>query len=201
LGISETCCQYKAKLNVEAPSLPDGLRLTNNHCGCNFELCFLHLRNVKGFKWNHKRVYRIYRKLELNLRIEPRHRLVREKLLPLAMPTTINQSWSMDFIHNRLSDGRSIRLFNVIDDCNLEFLGITVDFSLTPERAIRSLDRIIEWRGKPESFRCNNSREYTNAVTLTWAANAPSVSISSSQDRCKRKPTSSDLTKPCVTNG
>ena len=37
-----------------------------------FGLCFLHLRNVKGFGWNHKRVYRIYRELELNMRIKPR---------------------------------------------------------------------------------------------------------------------------------
>ena len=63
---------------------------------CGFGLRYLYLRNVKSFSWNHKRVYRIYRELELNLRIKPRHRLVREKPLPLAVPTQINQTWSMD---------------------------------------------------------------------------------------------------------
>jgi len=71
---------------------------------------------VKRFGWNHKRVYLIYRELELNLCIKPKQRLVREKPKPLAIPETINDSWSMDFMHNQLSDGRSYRLFNVIDD-------------------------------------------------------------------------------------
>ena len=104
--------------------------------------------------------------LELNLRIKPRHRLVREKPLPLAVPSAINQSWSMDFIHDQLADGRSIHLFNVIDDFNRDGLGIKVDFSLPSERVIRSLDRIIEWRRKPESIRCDNGPEYISAVTL-----------------------------------
>jgi putative transposase len=47
-----------------------------------------------------------------------------------------------------------LRLFNVIDDFNREGLGIEVDFSLPFQRAIRSLDRIIEWRGKPDAIRC-----------------------------------------------
>lgn len=76
----------------------------------------------------------------------------------------------MDFMHDRLSDGRSIRLFNVIDDFNREGLGIEVDFSLPSERVIRSLHRIIEWRGKPEAIRCDNGPEYISAVILGWAA-------------------------------
>ena len=123
-----------------------------------FGLCFLYLRNVKGFKWNHKRVYRIYRELELNLRIKPRHRLVREKPLPLAVQVAINRSWSMDFMHDQLSDGRRIRLSNVMDGFNRKGLGIEVDFSLPSERVIRSLDRIIEWRGKPNAMRCDHRR-------------------------------------------
>lgn len=146
------------------------VRLTNNQRNWAFGLCFLYLHNVKGFRWNHKRVYRIYRELELTLMIKPRDRLVREIPLPLAVPTAINQSWSMDFMHDQLADGRNIRLFNVIDDFNREVLGIDVDFSLPSERVIRSLDRIIEWRGKLSAIRCNNGPEFISAVTLTWAA-------------------------------
>lgn len=169
-AISETCYRYQAKLSTENSIVADWLlRLTNNQRNWGFGLCFLYLRNVKGFKWNHKRVYRIYRELELNLRIKPRKRLVREKPLPLGVPTAINQVWSMDFMHDQLADGRSIRLFNVIDDHNREGLAIDVDFSLPSERVIRSLDRIIEWRGAPQAIRCDNGPEYISAVTLAWA--------------------------------
>jgi putative transposase len=53
--------------------------------------------------------------------------LVREKPVPLAVPAVINASWSMDFMHDQLEDGRSYRLFNVIDDYSREGLGIKVD--------------------------------------------------------------------------
>jgi putative transposase len=63
---------------------------------------FPYLRNVRGFGWNHKRVYRIYRELELNLRIKPRRRFVRQAPEPLTVPTGINEVWSMDFMHDSL---------------------------------------------------------------------------------------------------
>ena len=75
----------------------------------------------------------------------------------------------MDFMHDQLSDGRNIRLFNVIDDFNREGLGIEVDFSLPSERVIRALDRIIEWRGKPQVIRCDNGPEYISNATAEWA--------------------------------
>ena len=46
----------------------------------------MHLRNVQGRLWNHKRVYRIYCELELNLRIKSRKRLKRDKPDALAVP-------------------------------------------------------------------------------------------------------------------
>ncbi len=62
----------------------------------------------------------------------------------------------MDFIHDQLSDQCSIRLFNVSDDFNREVLDIDVDFSLPAARVVRSLDQIIEWRGKLMRIRCDN---------------------------------------------
>jgi putative transposase len=168
--ISETCYRYEAKLNAENELIADWLiRLTNNQKNWGFGLCFLFLRNVKGYRWNHKRVYRIYRELELNLRIKPKKRLVREKPESLAVPEEINQVWSMDFMHDQLENGRSFRLFNVIDDHNREALGMEVDFSLPSERVIRALNQIIEWRGKPRVIRCDNGPENVSGMLLSWA--------------------------------
>jgi len=169
-NISQTCYRYEPKLSAENEKIADWLmRLTHNQRNWGFGLCFLYLRNVKGFGWNHKRVYRIYCELELNMRIKPKKRIVREKPEPLAEPEAINHVWSMDFMHDQLRNGRSYRLFNVIDDCNREGLGIEVDFSLPAERVIRSLERIIEWRGKPRTLRCDNGPEYISHRLQAWA--------------------------------
>ena len=169
-SISETCYRYQLKLNDENVIIADWLLgLTQNNRNWGFGLCYLYLRNVKGFKWNHKRVYRIYRELELNLRIKPKKRLSREKPDSLSVPQSINECWSMDFMHDQLHNGRSYRLFNVIDDFNREGLAIEVDFSLPAERVIRALDQVIEWRGKPCQIRCDNGPEYISHLLAEWA--------------------------------
>ncbi len=163
--VSESCYRYESKQNAENEQIANWLlRLTGNHRNWGFGLCFLYLRNVKNFGWNHKRVYRMYRELELNLRIKPRRRLVRDKPEALAVPTAINEVWSMDFMHDQLEDGRSFRLFNVIDDFNREALGFEVDFSLPCQRVIRALTQIIGWRGKPKAIRSDNGPEYIGTV-------------------------------------
>lgn len=168
--ISETCYRYQPKLDAENALIADWLlRLTHNQRNWGFGLCFLYLRNVKGYGWNHKRVYRIYRELELNLRIKPKRRIQRDVPQPLTVPGGINQVWSIDFMHDALTDGRSFRLFNVLDDFNREGLGIEVDFSLPSLRVIRALNQIIEWRGRPTVIRCDNGPELISGALLTWA--------------------------------
>lgn len=167
--ISETCYRYEATLKHENEIVADWLlRLTTTHRRWGFGLCFLYLRNVKGYTWNHKRVYRIYRELELNLRIKPKRRLKRDKPDALEVPGKENLVWSMDFMSDSLETGRSFRTFNVIDDFNRECLGIEVDFSLPSERVVRSLEQIIEWRGKPEKLRCDNGPEYISHTLEQW---------------------------------
>jgi putative transposase len=86
-AISETCYRYMAKLRDENEQIAQWLLcLTQWQRSWGFGLWFLYLRNVRGFGWNHKRVYRIYCTLELNLRIKPRRHLMREVPQPLAHP-------------------------------------------------------------------------------------------------------------------
>jgi len=75
----------------------------------------------------------------------------------------------MDFMSDSLSDGRLLRTFNVIDDYNREGLTIDVDLSLPSERIIRSLEQIIQWRGKPSAIRCDNGPENIAQAMVDWA--------------------------------
>lgn len=75
---------------------------------------------------------------------------------------------SMDFKADRLGDGRQFLLLNVLDDFNREGLGIELDFSLHAERVIRSLDRVIEWRGKPCTIMVDNGPEYIVEKLMKW---------------------------------
>ena len=118
-------------------------------------MCFMYLINVRGYRCNHKRVYRIYRELELNLRIK--------KPKALAVPEATNQCRSMSFMHDQLADGSSFLVFNLIDDFNREALSMKIDLSLPSERVVRALDQVIEWCGKPQEIRSNNGPDFISA--------------------------------------
>ncbi|TCL63218.1 integrase-like protein [Rhizobium sp. BK251] len=93
----------------------------------------------------------------------------RENPDELAVPDAANMVWSMDFMADRLADARQFRLLNVLDDFNREGLGIEVDFLLPAERVVRSLNQIIEWRGKPLAIRVDNGPEYVSSTLTGWA--------------------------------
>lgn len=85
-SISQSCYYYQPKHAQENDVIADWLiQLTTVQRNWGFGLCFAYLRNIKGFIWNHKRVYRIYRQLERNLRIKPKKRVVRERPEPLVL--------------------------------------------------------------------------------------------------------------------
>ncbi|ATG37857.1 hypothetical protein PhaeoP23_03781 (plasmid) [Phaeobacter piscinae] len=119
-------------------------------------------------------MYRIYRALELNLRIKPRKRLRREKPDELAVPEAPNEVSSMDFMADRRGDGRQFRLLNVLDDFNREGLGIEIDLSLPAERVVRALNQIIEWRGAPGRIRVELPMV---APLMEWMAPAPGIAM------------------------
>ena len=113
-------------------------------------------------------VYRIYRELELNIRIKPHKWLQRYKPEPLAEPEAPNEVWSMDFMADQLVDGRSFRTLNVLEDFKREGFVIDVDFSLPGERVVRTLTQIIAWHGQPLAIRVDKGPEYISGRLQTW---------------------------------
>ena len=104
-------------------------------------------------------------------------------------------------MHYHLQDGRSIRLFNVIDDFNREALGIEVDFSLPAERVVRSLDQIIAWRGKPAVIRADNGPELVSSRLMEWAVKLKSTYIISNLANHSKIRMWNALTVPWDMNG
>ena len=170
-SISQRCFQYVPLLADENKEVEDWLiALTKARKNWGFGLCDLYLRNIKGFKWNRKRVRRIYCELELNLRIKPRKRLKRECPEPLSVPDQPNQVWSMGFMTDQLWDGKSFRTLNILDDFNREGLAIDVDFLLPAALVVRSLSQVIAWRGKSAMIRVGNGPEYVSGKLIEWAS-------------------------------
>ena len=75
----------------------------------------------------------------------------------------------MDFMHDRLADGRNFRLFNVIDDFRREGLAIEAGFSLPAVRVTRLLNQLLEWRDTPTVIRCDNGPEFISKEFVNWA--------------------------------
>lgn len=167
IGISRTTCQYKAKPKDDR-ELQDALTaLTTKHVAIGYWQCCYRLWN-KGHWWNHKRIYRVYTDMKLNIRRRSKKRLPERIKQALMVPSAPNQVWSIDFMVDNLTDGRKFRLLNVIDDFNRQSLVVEVDTSLPSLRVIRVLERLVAERGNPANIRCDNGPEFISHKLEQW---------------------------------
>jgi putative transposase len=125
-----------------------------------FDKLFTILRR-QGNTWNHKRVYRVYCGLGLNMRRKGKKRLPSRNPEPLSVPAGMNQCWSADFMSDALWCGRRFRTFNLVDDFNREALAIEVDLNLPAQRVIMALERAAARRGYPDLW-LDNGPEMTS---------------------------------------
>jgi putative transposase len=167
MGMSRSTCQYKTKPKDDT-ELQDALTaLTTKHVAIGYWQCCYRLWN-KGYGWNHKRIYRVYTAMKLNIRRRAKKRLPERVKQALVVPSAPNQVWSIDFMSDSLVDGRKFRLLNIIDDFNRESLAVEVDTSLPSLRVIRVLDRLVSQRGKPANIRCDNGPEFISHKLEEW---------------------------------
>lgn len=120
----------------------------------------------EGLVINPKRTYRLYREERLQVRRKRRKKLVRPRV-PMLVPDTVNQRWSMDFVSDQLANGRRFRVLNVVDDFSREIVLQVIDFSIPGYRVARELDRLE--RKLPKTIVCDNGPEFTCKAMFFWA--------------------------------
>lgn len=167
IGISRSTFQYKAKPKDDSELQQALTALTDRHAAIGYWQCCYRLWN-KGYTWNHKRIYRVYTEMKLNIRRRAKKRLPERIKQPLIVAAAPNETWSIDFMSDSLVDGRRFRLLNVIDDFNRESLAIEVDTSLPSLRVIRVLNQLIAVRGKPSAVRTDNGPEFISHKLQQW---------------------------------
>jgi putative transposase len=123
----------------------------------------------KGRHMNLKKVYRLYREEGLAVRRRRGRKRAIGARAPLHQAQRPNQIWVLDFMSDVLETGRRFRVFNVEDQLTREGLAAEVDTSLPGPWVVRTLNRIVAERGKPEMIVSDNGTELTGNAMLKWA--------------------------------
>lgn len=145
-------------------------RLTESNHRWGFWQCYQQIR-YEGYGWNHKKVYRVYCQLGLNLKRRAKKRIPVRDRQPLDTPLVPNAVWALDFMSDALYVGRRFRTFNVLDEGMREALAIEIDSSLPGQRVVRVLKQLCDWRGTPKAIRCDNGPEFISQVFVDWCTN------------------------------
>ena len=123
----------------------------------------------EGWAVNHKRVYRLYGEENLAVRTKKRKKIASLGRTPQGAAQRLNEQWSMDFVHDRTEDGRSLRVLTVVDNFSRECLVLEADRSLSGTRVAVALEQVACQRGYPQSIRVDNGTEFYSKAMDQWA--------------------------------
>jgi putative transposase len=123
----------------------------------------------EGWEVNAKRIYRIYTEEGLIVRTQKRRERAQRQRIPQGRAARPNQKWSMDFVAQRVTDGRWIRVLTVVDQFTRECLVLFADNALSGEKVATALDKIVVLRGTPESITVDNGSEFASKAMDLWA--------------------------------
>ena len=125
----------------------------------------------EGMQVNHKKLWRIYKEEGLSVRKRGGRKRAIGTRRPIFLPSKVNERWSLDFVSDSFMDGRRFRMLCIIDDYSRECLALVPDTSIGGERLARELDKLIDYRGKPDTIVSDNGTEMTSNAILRWQQN------------------------------
>lgn len=123
----------------------------------------------EGLVINHKRTERVYRELNLSLRMKKRKKRVCHLRVVMPPASRPNERWSMDFLFDQTNDNRRLKFFTLGDDFTREALEVEAGRSMGGELVTEFLDLAIELHGKPEVIVLDNGPEFTSKALHEWA--------------------------------
>ncbi len=127
------------------------------------------LLRAEGHALNRKKTRRLYREEGLTVRKRKGRKRATGSRAPILVEVRPNARWSVDFVHDQLSNGRRFRILNVIDDVTKQCLAAIADTSISGERVARELDAPIARPGKPDLIVSDYGTEFTSNTMLAWA--------------------------------
>lgn len=123
----------------------------------------------EGWEVNAKRIYRLYVEEGLIVRTKKRKERAQRQRIAQGSAMRPNQKWSMDFVAQRLPDGRWIRVLTVVDQFTRECVTLLAGNTLSGEKVAAALDKVLLLRGAPESITVDNGTEFTSKALDHWA--------------------------------
>ena len=171
MGITRWTNRYRSRRDNQAELRMRLRELAGTRVRYGYRRLTVLLRR-EGRAVNAKRVYRLYREEGLQVLRTKRTKRAAHVRVPLAGATRPNQRWSMDFVSDRLADGRWFRILTVVDQYTRECLCAYADRSQTGNRVVAQMQRLVRMRGAPESITTDNGSEFAGRAMEVWAYTA-----------------------------
>ena len=168
VGMSPSVLRYERRDDGNGELRERIVALAHRHRRHGYRMIHLRLRQ-EGWRVNIKRVRRLYRQENLMVHKRKRKKGTLGERQPLIRPSRANEVWSMDFVFDRLADGRSLKCLTVVDDATQESVTIAPDTAISGTYVTRLLERIKVERGLPKVIRSDNGREFCGRAMAIWA--------------------------------
>ena len=170
LSVSRSSLHYKAKFQDNDALRLAMIRLAKQHGRYGYRK-IAELLRIEGWRVNHKKVERLWR--EEGLKLPERHKKPRrlyhkDSSVIRLRPTHANHVWAIDFVHDKLSNGRSYKMLTVLDEYTRQALCVEVKDKMNSDDVLEVMHRLLLKYGKPEFIRFDNGGEFVAEHLQEW---------------------------------